>query len=124
MHLAPHVFDYVEVRNPTTKAQLLQLVAMYEKRHGGRGTQGPINNVAGQDWDLRRRLPDRCRDGNWRVAGVINRQNYTRVTNVDSNGFRYRGGAGNQRFENRIQRDQSDHRSASRRSRNDFVNRS
>ncbi|GFT63882.1 hypothetical protein NPIL_203841 [Nephila pilipes] len=34
MRLSPQVMDYVEVRNPTTKAQLLQLVEKYEERHG------------------------------------------------------------------------------------------
>ncbi|GFT85403.1 hypothetical protein NPIL_70561 [Nephila pilipes] len=33
MRLSPLVMDYVEVRNPTTKAELLQLVEKYEERH-------------------------------------------------------------------------------------------
>ncbi|GFT90259.1 uncharacterized protein NPIL_548771 [Nephila pilipes] len=33
MRLSPQVMDYVEVRNPTTKVQLLQLVEKYEERH-------------------------------------------------------------------------------------------
>ncbi|GFS40596.1 uncharacterized protein NPIL_128481 [Nephila pilipes] len=33
MRLSPQIMDYVEVRNPTTKAQLVQLVEKYEERH-------------------------------------------------------------------------------------------
>ncbi|GFS69646.1 uncharacterized protein NPIL_312861 [Nephila pilipes] len=33
MRLSPQIMDYVEVRNPTTKAQLVQLVKKYEERH-------------------------------------------------------------------------------------------
>ncbi|GFT96715.1 uncharacterized protein TNCV_1159151 [Trichonephila clavipes] len=62
--LDPQVIDYGEVRNSTTKTQLLQLVAKYEEKHASRGTQGSINNVGGQDLDSRRRVPDRRRDGN------------------------------------------------------------
>ncbi|GFV33062.1 hypothetical protein TNCV_250661 [Trichonephila clavipes] len=36
MHLTTQVTDYVEVRNPSTKTKILQLVAKYEKRHGYR----------------------------------------------------------------------------------------
>ncbi|GFX70938.1 hypothetical protein TNCV_1689211 [Trichonephila clavipes] len=50
-----------------------QLVTRYEERHASRGAQDPINNVKGQDWDSRRRVPERYRDGNWRDVGVVNR---------------------------------------------------
>ncbi|GFW84513.1 hypothetical protein TNCV_456941 [Trichonephila clavipes] len=92
MRLALRVIDYVEVKNLTTKVQLLQLVAKCEEKHGGRGTQGPMNNVGGKDWDSRMRLPDRLREGNWREASVVNRQNDMRMMNVDSNGFKNHGG--------------------------------
>ncbi|GFW80483.1 hypothetical protein TNCV_2415851 [Trichonephila clavipes] len=114
------LIDYEEVRNPTTKVQLLQLVEKYEERHGYRGILGSTNNVGGQEWDSRRWLPDRRGDGNWRDAGVVNRQTDAKRMNVDSNVFRYRGVAGNQGFEhNRISNDRGDHRSDSRRGRND-----
>ncbi|GFX67850.1 hypothetical protein TNCV_1565511 [Trichonephila clavipes] len=71
---APKVIDYLEVKNPTTTAQRLQLVAKYEERYAGRRTQGRINNVGGQDWDSIRRVPEGHRDGNWRNAGVVDRQ--------------------------------------------------
>ncbi|GFW06646.1 hypothetical protein TNCV_2189791 [Trichonephila clavipes] len=35
MRLFPLGIGYVKVRNPTTRAQLLQLVAKYEEWHGG-----------------------------------------------------------------------------------------
>ncbi|GFT67648.1 uncharacterized protein NPIL_299701 [Nephila pilipes] len=38
MRLSPQVMDYVEVRNPTTKAELLQLVEKYEDQHGDKET--------------------------------------------------------------------------------------
>ncbi|GFX67840.1 uncharacterized protein TNCV_1565411 [Trichonephila clavipes] len=71
MCLARKVTAYMEVRNPTTKAQILQLVAKYEERQAGSGKlQGLTNNVGGQDWDSRR-VTERHRDGNWRNAGVV-----------------------------------------------------
>ncbi|GFU01372.1 uncharacterized protein NPIL_171161 [Nephila pilipes] len=42
--LSPQVMDYVEVRNPTTVAQLVQLVEKYEERHGYKETPGSSNN--------------------------------------------------------------------------------
>ncbi|GFY44011.1 hypothetical protein TNIN_441081 [Trichonephila inaurata madagascariensis] len=54
----------------------------------------------------------------------LHRQNDARVVNEDSNGFRYRGGAGNNRFQNnRIKNDRGDHGSDIRKGRNDFANR-
>ncbi|GFT85327.1 hypothetical protein TNCV_497461 [Trichonephila clavipes] len=58
------VIDYVEVRNPTTKARLLQLIAKYEERYECTGTYGSSNNIGRKEWDSRRRLPDRHIDGN------------------------------------------------------------
>ncbi|GFX86070.1 hypothetical protein TNCV_2403661 [Trichonephila clavipes] len=95
MRLAPQVIDYVE---------------------------SPINNVVKEDWGSRT-LPDWRRCGNWRDAAIVNMQNDARVMNVDSNGFRYRGGARNQGFENTIRNDRGGQRSDSRRGRNDLVNR-
>ncbi|GFV96612.1 hypothetical protein TNCV_3387061 [Trichonephila clavipes] len=51
--LEPQILDYEEVRTPTTKARLLQLVTSYEDRYTGRETQASVNNIRKQYWDAR-----------------------------------------------------------------------
>ncbi|GFU19432.1 hypothetical protein TNCV_4371191 [Trichonephila clavipes] len=50
---------YIEIRNPTTRAQLLQLVPKYKNRYLSRETQSPINNSGRQDWNARQRFQNR-----------------------------------------------------------------
>ncbi|GFV33700.1 hypothetical protein TNCV_4568151 [Trichonephila clavipes] len=54
--LEPPVQDYVEVRNPSTRAQLLQVVSKPEQRYSSRVTQGSRTNYNRErrDWDVRR----------------------------------------------------------------------
>ncbi|GFY58177.1 hypothetical protein TNIN_94351 [Trichonephila inaurata madagascariensis] len=61
------------------------------------GTYGSSYNVGRQEWDSRRKLPDRRINGNWSDISVVHRRMDVRVVNKDSNGFRYRGGEGNRR---------------------------
>ncbi|GFX77315.1 hypothetical protein TNCV_5064421 [Trichonephila clavipes] len=73
--LKPQVLDYVEVRNPITRAQLLQVVSNVEDKYSARETQGSSNNNEIRDWDARRRSPDDRRNRNGQDAGVIEQQN-------------------------------------------------
>ncbi|GFU52668.1 uncharacterized protein TNCV_3893271 [Trichonephila clavipes] len=50
-HLEPQILNNVEVRNPSTKTQLLPFVTKYENRYTNRETQSPINNIGRQDLD-------------------------------------------------------------------------
>ncbi|GFW50952.1 hypothetical protein TNCV_3592341 [Trichonephila clavipes] len=42
--LEPQVQDYVEFRNPTTRATLLQMISKFEERYSCRETQGSRMN--------------------------------------------------------------------------------
>ncbi|GFV82557.1 transposable element Tcb2 transposase [Trichonephila clavipes] len=47
--LEPQVLDYVVVRNPTSRFQLLQVILKFEERYSARETQGPNNNIGRRD---------------------------------------------------------------------------
>ncbi|GFS99503.1 hypothetical protein TNCV_4534691 [Trichonephila clavipes] len=69
--LEPQVLDYVDVRNPTTRSQLLRVVSKFEERYLARETQSSSNNNSErQDWDERRRSLDDRRNRNWRYLIV------------------------------------------------------
>ncbi|GFW10531.1 uncharacterized protein TNCV_893261 [Trichonephila clavipes] len=78
------VQDYVEVRNPTTKAQLIQVLSKFEKRYSCREMQGSRRNSSTerQDWDVNRMSNDERIRGNWTDAEVVPRPNDRR------NGYR------------------------------------
>ncbi|GFY12074.1 hypothetical protein TNCV_4975741 [Trichonephila clavipes] len=44
--LEPQVFDYAEFRNPTTRAELLQVIVKFEERYSVRDTQGSSKNYS------------------------------------------------------------------------------
>ncbi|GFT60758.1 hypothetical protein TNCV_3286711 [Trichonephila clavipes] len=66
VRLVPQVQDYVEVRNPTTRAQLLRVISKFEERHSSRETQGSRTNYNRErrDWDGRRMSTDDHRNKN------------------------------------------------------------
>ncbi|GFV24202.1 hypothetical protein TNCV_2632061 [Trichonephila clavipes] len=70
------VQGYVQVRNPTTRAQLLQVISKFEERYSASETQGSNKNYNGErrDWD-RRKSPDDRRSRNWRDAEVLDQLN-------------------------------------------------
>ncbi|GFV25786.1 transposable element Tcb2 transposase [Trichonephila clavipes] len=76
-HLEPQVQDYVEVRNPTTRAQLLLVISKFDERYSARETQGSSKNYNRErrDWHKLQRSPDDRRNRNGRDAEVLDRQN-------------------------------------------------
>ncbi|GFU38000.1 hypothetical protein NPIL_365061 [Nephila pilipes] len=68
--LAPNVLDYVELRNPTTKAQLLEVATTYESRHASYNPPHRQENYQRAGYQQgnsrpnfdRRRSPDRIQD--------------------------------------------------------------
>ncbi|GFV26450.1 uncharacterized protein TNCV_3361031 [Trichonephila clavipes] len=56
VRLEPQVQDYVEVRNPQTAIQLLEILAKFEERYSCKATLGSrnSNNVEGRGWNERR----------------------------------------------------------------------
>ncbi|GFX68509.1 uncharacterized protein TNCV_2432161 [Trichonephila clavipes] len=69
--LEHQVQDYVEVKNPTTTAQLLQVMAKFEERYSCKGMQSSRSNenMGRRDWDVRRGSNDDDNRRNWRDAG-------------------------------------------------------
>ncbi|GFU61305.1 uncharacterized protein TNCV_5033501 [Trichonephila clavipes] len=83
--LEPQVLDYVEVRNPNNRAQLLQVISNFEERYSVRETQSSnSNNSERRDWDSRWRSPDDHRIRNWRDVEVFDRQNGRRDTDKNA----------------------------------------
>ncbi|GFX71910.1 hypothetical protein TNCV_1443331 [Trichonephila clavipes] len=114
--MVPQGFDWTASSPGFKKLQLRDDKGEINRPYYFASSSSVIDYV--EDWDSRRRLLDRRRNGNWWNAGVANRQNDMRA-----NGFRYRVGAVNQSFENLIRNVRGDHKSERRRSHKDFVNR-
>ncbi|GFU57621.1 uncharacterized protein TNCV_3637781 [Trichonephila clavipes] len=71
--LEPQILDYVEVRNPQTTSNLLQIIDKYEERFLNR-------QIRGSSWESRdiqpnenNRFPNRNRQENWRETRGSNR---------------------------------------------------
>ncbi|GFY18941.1 uncharacterized protein TNCV_3876291 [Trichonephila clavipes] len=75
VRLEPQVQDYVEVRNPQTAIQLLEVLAKFEERYSCKATLGSrnSNNVEGRDWNERRMSYVGNNRGNWRNSEVVHR---------------------------------------------------
>ncbi|GFW04068.1 uncharacterized protein TNCV_2051841 [Trichonephila clavipes] len=105
--LEPQVQDYVEVRNPQTAIQLLDVLAKFEERYSCKATLGSRNNNFEGRGRNERRMPNVGNNrGNWRNSEVERRPNNRR------NDYRSKyqnNRQGNQWFENR-NRFQSDDR--------------
>ncbi|GFW94929.1 uncharacterized protein TNCV_3398081 [Trichonephila clavipes] len=83
VRLEPQIQDYVEVRNPRTKSQLLEVLAKFEERYSCKKKQGSRNsdNVERRGWNERRMFTDDDKRRNWRNSEVLhkltnNRNNY------------------------------------------------
>ncbi|GFX96968.1 hypothetical protein TNCV_1997001 [Trichonephila clavipes] len=131
--LEPQVLDYVEVRNPSTRAQLLQVISKFEERYLTRETWGSTKNFKMKDQIGRRvgNLPtiigieiggfeNRTRN-NMNNQGFENRN----WNNMNNQGFENRNwnNMNNQGFENRNRNNRSDHRFENNGGRNQFGNR-
>ncbi|GFX40146.1 retrovirus-related Pol polyprotein from transposon 17.6 [Trichonephila clavipes] len=94
VRLEPQVQDYVEVRNPQTAIQLLEVLAKFEERYSCKTTLGSRNSddVEGRGWKERRVSNVGNNRGNWRNSEVVH------IRNNDRND--YRGNYQNNRQEN------------------------
>ncbi|GFX91787.1 uncharacterized protein TNCV_3529861 [Trichonephila clavipes] len=77
VRLEPQVQDYVEVRNPQTAIQLLEVLDKFEERYSCKATLGSrnSNNVEGRGWSNRRMSNVGNNRGNWRNSEVVHRPN-------------------------------------------------
>ncbi|GFV79321.1 uncharacterized protein TNCV_71881 [Trichonephila clavipes] len=77
VRLEPQVQDYVEVRNPQTAIQLLEVLAKFEERYSCKATLASrnSNNVEGRGWNERRMSNVGNNRGNWRNSEVVHRPN-------------------------------------------------
>ncbi|GFX44081.1 uncharacterized protein TNCV_4118771 [Trichonephila clavipes] len=104
--LEPQVQEYVEVHNPQTAIQLLEVLAKFEERYSCKATLGSrnSNNVEGRGWNKRRMSNIDNNRGNWRNSEVVHRSSNGRN---DYRGSNQNNCQGNQWFEskNRFQND-------------------
>ncbi|GFX64133.1 uncharacterized protein TNCV_2090311 [Trichonephila clavipes] len=100
VRLEPQVQDYVEVRNPQTAIQLLEVLAKFEERCSCKATLGSrnSNNVEGRGWNERRISNVGNNRGNWRNSEVVHRPNNGRK---DYRGNYHNNRQGNQWLESR-----------------------
>ncbi|GFW25582.1 uncharacterized protein TNCV_1308431 [Trichonephila clavipes] len=105
VRLEPQVQDYIEVRNPRTAIQLLEVLAKFEERYSCKATLGSrnSNNMEGRGRNERRMSNVGNNRGNWRHSEVVHRPNNGRNDYRRSNQNRQE----NQWFEsrNRFQND-------------------
>ncbi|GFX35537.1 uncharacterized protein TNCV_103441 [Trichonephila clavipes] len=108
--LEPQILDYVEVRNPQTTSNLLQIIDKYEERFLNR-------KIRGSSWESRdikpnenNRFPNRNRQENWRETRGNNRYVDNSRPRREFNRFESQGVVDNQRFDGRRRGGQSDHR--------------
>ncbi|GFX89659.1 uncharacterized protein TNCV_3710911 [Trichonephila clavipes] len=106
VRLEPQVQDYVEVRNPQTAIQLLEVLAKFEERYSCKATLGSrnSNNREGRGRNERRMSNVGNNRGNWRNSEVVHRPNNGRN---DYRGSNQNNRQRNQWFEsrNRFQND-------------------
>ncbi|GFW18657.1 uncharacterized protein TNCV_1369111 [Trichonephila clavipes] len=77
VRLEPQVQDYVEVRNPQTAIQLLEVLAKFEERYSCKATLGSrySYNVEGRGRNERRMSNVGNNRRNWRNSEVVHRPN-------------------------------------------------
>ncbi|GFW70553.1 uncharacterized protein TNCV_1623861 [Trichonephila clavipes] len=97
--LEPQILDYVEVRNPQTTSNLLQIIDKYEERFLNR-------KIRGSSWESRdiqpnenNRFPNRNRQENWRETRGNNRYADNSRPRREFNRFESQGVVDNQRFD-------------------------
>ncbi|GFV07805.1 uncharacterized protein TNCV_305531 [Trichonephila clavipes] len=106
--LEPEILDYVEVRNPQTTSNLLQIIDKYEEQFLNR-------KIRGSSWESRdiqpsenNRFPNRNRQENWRETRCNNKYADNSRPRREFNRFEGQGVVDNQRFEDRRRGGQSD----------------
>ncbi|GFV32646.1 hypothetical protein TNCV_441381 [Trichonephila clavipes] len=103
--------DYVEVRNPTTRAQLIQVLSQLEERYSSREIQVSRMNGSRErrDRDVRLISTEERRQRNWKDAEVVDRPN-DRRNNKGTYGNGPWKKKRNQRFESRNRFDRNNSR--------------
>ncbi|GFX54307.1 uncharacterized protein TNCV_3824061 [Trichonephila clavipes] len=108
--LEPQILDYVEVRNPQTTSNLLQIIDKYEERFLNR-------KIRGSSWESRdlqpnenNRFPNRNRQENWRETRGNNRYADNSRPRKEFNRFESQGVVDNQRFDGQRRGGQLDQR--------------
>ncbi|GFY04223.1 uncharacterized protein TNCV_1200011 [Trichonephila clavipes] len=108
--LEPQILDYVEVRNPQTTSNLLQIIDKYEERFLNR-------KIRGSSWESRdikpnenNRFPNKNRQENWRKTRGNNRYADNSRPRREFNRFESQGVVDNQRFDGQRRGGQSDYR--------------
>ncbi|GFT96581.1 uncharacterized protein TNCV_5022311 [Trichonephila clavipes] len=108
--LEPQILDYVEVRNPQTTSNLLQIIDMYEERFLNRKIRGSSLESRDIQPNENNPFPNRNRQENWRETRGNNRYADNRRPRRKFNRFESQGAADNQIFDGRHGSGQSDHR--------------
>ncbi|GFV13790.1 uncharacterized protein TNCV_3958051 [Trichonephila clavipes] len=108
--LEPQILDYVEVRNPQTTSNILQIIDKYEERFLNR-------KIRGSSWESRdiqpnenNRFPNRNLQENWRGTRGNNRYADNSRPWKEFNRLESQGVVDNQRFDGRRRDGQLDHR--------------
>ncbi|GFT90168.1 uncharacterized protein TNCV_1347691 [Trichonephila clavipes] len=107
--LVDHIFVRLEPQVLQTAIQLLEALAMFEKRYSCKATLGSrnSNNVEGRSWNERKMSNVGNNRGNWRHSEVVHRPNNGRN---DYRGSHQNKRQGNQWFESRNRFQNEDHR--------------
>ncbi|GFY22659.1 hypothetical protein TNCV_2179201 [Trichonephila clavipes] len=112
------------LENPTSRAQLLQVISKFEERYSARETQGSRKNYNERRyWDVRRNSPDDHRNRNWRDEAVLDRHNDRRDNYRSTYGNITQKNRFNQGFEHRYRNNRRDHRFENSGGRNQLRNR-
>ncbi|GFY16156.1 retrovirus-related Pol polyprotein from transposon opus [Trichonephila clavipes] len=108
--LEPHILDYVDVRNPQTTSNLLQIIDKYEERFLNRIDRGSSWKSRDINPNENNRFSNRNRQENWREMRGNNRYADNSRPWREFNRFESQGVADNQRFDGRRRGGQSYHR--------------
>ncbi|GFT68201.1 uncharacterized protein TNCV_373321 [Trichonephila clavipes] len=108
--LEPQILDYVEVRNPQTTFNLLQIIHKYEERFLNRKIRGSSWESGDIQPNENNRFPKRNQQENWRETRGNNRYADNSRPRREFNRFESQGVVDNQRFDGRRRGGQSDHR--------------
>ncbi|GFX80353.1 uncharacterized protein TNCV_3931061 [Trichonephila clavipes] len=99
--LEPQILDYVEVWNPQTTSNLLQIIDKYEERFLNRKIRSSIWESRGIKPSANIRFPNRNRQENWRETRGNDRYVDNRRPWREFNRFESQGVTDNQRFDGR-----------------------
>ncbi|GFX71017.1 uncharacterized protein TNCV_2706201 [Trichonephila clavipes] len=80
VRIEPQIQDYVEIRNPETTAQLLEVLAKFEEICSCKKMQGSrkTDNVERRGWNEPRMSTDDDKRRNWRNSEVLHRPSNNR----------------------------------------------